>query len=127
MRRPRLRTVLVALLVVVAALGAGFAWYVQPQALLPEAAASLASTPDVAFTNRDGLLEWAPASGDYAVGLIVYPGAKVPPAAYGPLVQEIAAAGYLVVITPMPFNFAVFDIGAADKVMPLESIPAEIV
>lgn len=115
MRRPRKRTVLAIVLAVIVALVGGFLWYVQPQPLLPEAAASMASTADVVFTNRDGLLEWAPADGDYSIGLVVYPGAKVPPEAYGPLAQEIAASGYLVVITPMPFNFAVFNIGAADR------------
>jgi pimeloyl-ACP methyl ester carboxylesterase len=114
MRRPRRRTVGFALLAVVLVLVAGFAWYVQPQPLLPEATASLASTPDVTFTRADGRLEWAPAGGGYDAGLIVYPGAKVPPEAYGPLAQRIAAAGYLVVITPMPFNLAVLGVGAAD-------------
>ncbi len=114
MRRPRRRTVGIALLVVLAALVAVGAWYVQPQPLLPEATASLASTPEVTFVENDGRLEWSPADGDYSTGLIVYPGGKVPPEAYGPLAQQIAAAGYLVIITPMPFNLAVFDIAAAD-------------
>ena len=121
MHRPRLRTVgiasLVALLVVLVVGVAGFLWYVQPQPLLPEATASLASTPEVAFTEADGRLEWAPTDGDYSTGLVVYPGGKVPAAAYGPLAQEIAGHGYLVVITPMPFNLAVFGIGAADGVI----------
>jgi Alpha/beta hydrolase family len=116
-RRPRKRTVGVSILVVLAVLlavgVAAFAWYVQPQPLLPEAEASLASTPEVTFTSVDGRLEWAPADRSYTTGLVIYPGGKVPAAAYGPLAQEIAAAGYLVVITPMPFNLAVFDIGAA--------------
>ena len=47
MRRPSRRTVGVVLLVLVAVLVGGFAWYVQPQPLLPEATASLASTPEV--------------------------------------------------------------------------------
>ena len=41
----------------------------------------------------------------------------MPPEAYGPLAQDIAGHGYLVVITPMPFNLAVFGIGAADGVI----------
>lgn len=121
MSRPRTRTVglsvLVALGIVIAVAVAGFAWYVQPQQLLAEAGASLASTDDVSFTAVDGRLEWAPADGDYSTGLVIYPGGKVPPEAYGPLAREIAAAGYLVAITPMPFNLAVFDIAAADAVI----------
>ena len=120
MRRMRRRTVgaiLVVLLIVLTVLGGGFAWYVQPQPLLPEATASLASTPEVTFAEADGRLEWEPADGAYDTGLIVYPGGKVPAEAYGPLAQDIAADGYLVVITPMPFNLAVFGIGAADGVI----------
>ena len=114
MRRPRRRTVVIVLAALVIALVAAFAWYVQPQPLLPEASASLASTDTVTFTANDGRLEWAPADGDYDTGLIVYPGAKVPAAAYGPLAQAIAAEGYLVIVTPMPLNFAVLGIDAAN-------------
>jgi hypothetical protein len=116
-RRPRRRTVGIGLVVLLAALVGAFAWYVQPQPLLPEATASLASTPAVAFAEADGRLEWSPTGGGYDTALIVYPGGKVPPEAYGPLAQAIAGAGYLVVITPMPFNLAVFGIGAADGVI----------
>ena len=117
MRRPRRRTVGIALLVLLAVVVGGFAWYVQPQPLLPEATASLASTPEVTFTAAADGLEWAPSAGGHETGLIVYPGGKVPPEAYGPLAQDIAGHGYLVVITPMPFNLAVFGIGAADGVI----------
>jgi hypothetical protein len=48
---------------------------------------------------------------------VVYPGGKVPPAAYGPLAQAIAGEGYLVAIVEFPFNLAVFDIDAADPVL----------
>jgi dienelactone hydrolase len=68
----------------------------------------------VVFAELDGRLEWAPADGDYATGLVVYPGGKVPAAGYGPLARSIAAEGYLVIVAPMPFNLAVFGIGAAD-------------
>ena len=114
MRRPRLRTVGLVLLVLVALAGAGWLWYTQPQPLLPEATASLASTPTVTFSENQGRLEWAPADGSYRTGLVIYPGGKVAAAGYGPLAQAIAGQGYLVIITPMPFNLAVFGIGAAD-------------
>lgn len=117
MTRPRRRTVGLALLAVmgiVLALGVGaFAWYVQPQPLLPEATASLASTSEVAFTDAGDRLEWAPADGSYDTGLVLYPGGKVPAAAYGPAAQMIASEGYLVVVPQMPFNLAVFNIDAA--------------
>ncbi len=113
LHRPRRRTVGLALLVVIALAVAGWLWYTQPQPLLPEAAASLASTPEVTFAEVDGRLEWAPSDRHYDAGLVIYPGGKVPAAAYGPLAQAIAAEGFLVMITPMPFNLAVFGIDAA--------------
>lgn len=117
LRRPRRRSVLAVLGVLVLVLGAAGAWVTAPQPLLPEATAALASTAEVAFTEVDGRLEFAPASGAPAAGLIVYPGGKVPPAAYAPLARTIAAAGYLVVVVPVPLNLAVLDIAAADPVV----------
>ncbi|MEC9072061.1 MAG: alpha/beta hydrolase, partial [Myxococcota bacterium] len=39
-------------------------------------------------------------------GFIFYPGAQVDPRAYAPVAQRIAAHGFLVVVVPMPGNFA---------------------
>ncbi len=115
--RPRRRTVaLVLLAMVVVVVGAG-AWYLQPQPLLPQAQDSLGATPDTAFVKVGDRYEWSPPSSHYSIGLIVYPGAKVPPAAYGPLAQRIAAHGYLVAVVSMPFNMAVLDINAAKPVI----------
>jgi pimeloyl-ACP methyl ester carboxylesterase len=102
----------VAIVAVIAVIG--WFWYTQPQPLLAEATASLASTAEVTFVENGGRLEWSPADNDYATALVIYPGGKVPAAAYGPEAQAIAAEGYLVIVTPMPFNLAVFGIGAAD-------------
>ena len=95
-----------------------FLWWAQPQALLPEATAALVSTPEATFTqDSDGRLTYRPASGEPTIGLVLYPGGKVPPAAYAPQAQAIAAQGYLVAIVPVPFNLAVFDIDAAQSVI----------
>lgn len=117
LHRPRWRTIAIAALAVVAVLVVGLAWWLQPQPLLPEAQASLGATPDTAFEKVGDRYEWSPPSKHYSVGLVVYPGAKVPPAAYGPLAQRIAAHGYLVVVVAMPFNLAILDINAARPVM----------
>lgn len=50
------------------------------------------------------------------IGLIFYPGAKVEYSAYAPLMRALAERGYLAVVVEMPFNFAFFNIGAADGV-----------
>ena len=112
-----LRVALIVLAILAVVGVAGWIWYTQPQPLLPEATASLASTPDVTFADGDGRLEWSPAGEAPSTGLVIYPGGKVPPAAYGPLAQQIAGEGYLVTIVEMPFNLAVFGIDAADEVV----------
>jgi dienelactone hydrolase len=54
-------------------------------------------------------------------GLIFYPGGKVMPEAYAPLLLQIAASGHPVVLCRMPLNLAVFKIGAAADVFAMRS------
>jgi hypothetical protein len=104
--------------VLVAILLGWFAWYIQPQPLLPEATAALASTPAATFTQGDdGRLTYTPTGLVPSTGLILYPGGKVPPAAYAPAARAIAEAGHLVVVVPVPFNLAIFGIDAAAPVI----------
>jgi len=44
-------------------------------------------------------------------GLIFQPGAKVDPRAYVPLLKQVAAAGYLVVVVEQPYSIGFFAIG----------------
>jgi hypothetical protein len=106
--------VLVALVALVAIGIGGFLWYAQPQPLLPEATAALASTPAATFDEGpDGRLTYAPTAREPRTGLVLYTGGKVPPAAYAPAARAIAEQGYLVMIVPAPFNLAILDTGAA--------------
>lgn len=50
------------------------------------------------------------------VGVVFYPGAKVEYTAYAPLMRDLAARGYLAVVVEMPFNFAFFNVNAANEV-----------
>ena len=50
-------------------------------------------------------------------GIILYPGAKVDPAAYVPLANEFAEKGYYCVIAKMPFNLAFFGTNKASELM----------
>ena len=127
-RRPRRRAriarlfgivVLAVVVLAVVVVGvAGFLVYAQPQPILPEASAALASTADVEVSTAGRDLVFRPIGVAPTVGLILYPGGKVPPAAYAPAAHEIVAvSGALVEIVDVPFNFAVFDIDAASRVI----------
>lgn len=118
MTRSRILKALGATLLTVLVVGVfGFLWYAQPQPLLPEATAALASTERATYDGSDGLITYTPTAGTPTTGLILYPGGKVPSAAYAPQARAIAESGYLTVIVSVPFNFAVFDIGAAQPVI----------
>lgn len=49
------------------------------------------------------------------IGLIFYPGGKVEFEAYIPIFKEISEYGITCILVEMPFNLAVFDVKAADK------------
>lgn len=53
---------------------------------------------------------------DNKIGLVFYPGGKVEAIAYLPLLFQLSEQGITCVLTEMPFNLAVFDTKAADKV-----------
>lgn len=79
-----------------------------PEALAVMADSSIVTAIDggVAFGDRNA-----------KTGFIFYPGGKVEYTAYAPLIQLVAEGGVFCVITEMPFNLAVFDSKAAEKVM----------
>jgi len=96
----------------------GFLWWARPQPLLPEAVAALSSTSAARYeAGSDGRLTWTPTAAEPTIGLVLYTGGKVPPAAYAPAARAIAEQGYLVAIVPAPFNLAILDADAADRVI----------
>jgi len=96
----------------------GFLWWARPQPLLPEAVAALSSTSAARYEGGpDGRLTWTPTAAEPTIGLVLYTGGKVPPAAYAPAARAIAEQGYLVAIVPAPFNLAILDADAADRVI----------
>ena len=64
-------------------------------------------------------------NGDYMVftpekpkcGFVFYPGGKVEYTAYAPLMIALAREGFFCVLMKMPFNLAVFDMGAAEDII----------
>lgn len=54
---------------------------------------------------------------DKHTAILFYPGGKVEPEAYTPLMIKLTQAGYTCILFKMPFNLAVFDANAATKVV----------
>ena len=75
---------------------------------------NLASTESLPVEQGNGYLAFGDPNAQ--VGLVFYPGAKVEYSAYAPLMRDLAERGYFAVVAQMPFNFAFFDINAADRV-----------
>lgn len=104
-------------LIVIALIFGGFsAWAFSAAQPMPEALAALEESTRVDVQNGDFLV-FSPIGSQPDSGLIIYPGARVDYRAYAPLANQIAQAGYLVVIVPMPFNLAVFGIDKAEGVI----------
>jgi pimeloyl-ACP methyl ester carboxylesterase len=83
---------------------------------MPEALAALQSD-DVVTVSQADWIEFAPTGGNPITGLLFYPGGRVDARAYAPPARELAAQGYLVAITPMPFNLAILDPERANAVI----------
>ena len=79
------------------------------------AISALESTDKVTIT-QDKWIVFEPVE-ETDIGLIFYPGGLVEPAAYAPILSQIAENGVLVIITPMPLNLAILNTGAANAVI----------
>lgn len=116
-RRPsRRRWLLLLLLIPVLAVAGFVGWASAAAAPLAEAQTALQPDAQVMVTTSPWLV-FQPVGGTAQTGLIFYPGAKVAPAAYAPAAHQLAAAGYLVAIVPMPLNLAIFDADRATAVI----------
>ena len=71
-------------------------------------------------TLADGSIAFVPAHP--TAGLIFYPGGKVQPEAYAPLLERCAGQGILCVLVKPLFNLAILDTNAADGIQ--EQFPA---
>lgn len=108
----RLTTVLASLL-----LAAALVW-LRPFPAEPEVdLASVGQDVSVDITTSYNRIDLAPVARRATGGMVFYPGARVDPRAYVPLLTPVAAAGYRVVIVKPPFNLAVVSAGAADRIV----------
>lgn len=77
---------------------------------------TLASDGNEVQTQGNIMVFYPDSVKDNGTGLIFYPGGKVEPTAYVPLLTKLSQNGITCVLVKMPFNLAVFDVGAADSV-----------
>ena len=113
--RPQHIALLVVLLIVVAVTIATAIWLIpyQPSA---EATAALHSTSAVTVTQNDEMIAFVPRVQAH-IGLIFYPGAKVVPAAYAIIMEQLAEHGYATFIAKMPLNIAFLGQNRADDII----------
>lgn len=115
-RKLRFRLVVPMALVLSLVVGGGalyFSNYYHADATALEAAVS---TDDVEVRALStGELAFVPH--DPVAGLVFYPGAKVQPEAYAPLLRSYAERDVLCVLVRPPLNFALFDVNAAAAAM----------
>ncbi len=82
------------------------------------ALAALASTESVSVALKPYGIEFAP-KGKIKGGLVFYPGARVDHRAYAPVLNQVAARGYLVALLWAPFNLATTKQNKAAEVLAL--------
>ena len=112
-----LKWVGLGLIIIVALAIIGFViWGSTPSRPMPEALAALQSDAKVQVETGPWIT-FRPVGVQPTAGLIFYPGGHVDPRAYAPMLRQIAERGYLVVLTPMPLNLAVFGVNRADQVI----------
>jgi predicted esterase len=107
---------LTLLLLAAALIVVGSQWLTDERAPLPAAIDALQSDGLVKVT-REPWLTFAPTQGTPDTGFIFYPGGRIDPRGYAPLMKAIAAEGYLVAVPEMPLNIAAFRPNVADEIM----------
>lgn len=112
---------LILLLIIIG--GGLFTFYIVQNTAAPTspAIAAMSSNTAVRVSPTNGWVLFEPQNSQPTTGFIFYPGGLVEHEAYAPHLRDIAAQGFLVVLTPVPLNLAVFDPDAALPV--LEAYP----
>jgi predicted esterase len=107
---------LILLLLVVALSFLVIRWVTSERQPLPEAVEALDSDVLVKVAQEPWLV-FAPAQSTPDTGFIFYPGGRIDPRGYAPLMKAIAAEGYLVVVPEMPLNIAAFRPNIAGEII----------
>lgn len=109
-----LKITLISIISLVIILAVSFLLYVSGYSHADDVA-MIVMTNDKTITT-DGRLTILSPTIPSDTGLIFYPGGKVEDIAYIPILEKVRQNGITCVLVKMPFNLAVFDINAADKV-----------
>ena len=119
-KKKRMKRVLIAIVTLIVAFAVAFAVYVSDYYHADETALAAVADEDGAAdrvtvqTLVGGEIAFVP---EHSIaGLIFYPGGKVQPEAYAPLLTMCAREGILCVLVKPPFNLAIFDTDAADGI-----------
>jgi hypothetical protein len=90
--------------------------YLVPLPATADAIASMSGDAAVRFESSPTRIVLTPSAAHQA-GLVFLPGAKVDPRAYVPLLTQVSAAGYLVVIVKEPYDIGFLSTGEPAKVV----------
>jgi hypothetical protein len=119
-KHKKLRIVLFSILAFLILLTGGFYIYTLDYYRADDTAASAMAATDVTIVSAGSDFVFYPAADkDLHTALIFYPGGKVEYTAYTPLLVQLTQEGLTCVLVKMPFNLAVFDSNAADKIYQL--------
>lgn len=97
------------------AIAAFVAWGLTPLGPTDTALSALESGDGVSVAQTSAGYEFAPTGVEATSALVFYPGGHVDARSYAPLARDLAAAGRLVIITPMPLSLAVLSPNAARR------------
>ncbi|WP_130011154.1 alpha/beta hydrolase [Serinicoccus sediminis] len=117
-RRSRwMQVVGAAVAIVLSLLVLGVLGWLRPFGASPQAVALMDGTPEVEVTDAASRITLTPTAAAPTTGLVFQPGARVDPRAYLPLLSEVAADGYLVVVVKQPFDIGFTAVGAPERVV----------
>lgn len=108
------KIILIAILSILAILTVTFFIYVSDYYRADDVAGAVMQSDDTIRVQGNLTILTPATPSDTA--LIFYPGAKVEDTAYLPILEKLRQNGITCVLVKMPFNMAIFDPNAADKV-----------
>jgi dienelactone hydrolase len=96
--------------------GAFVVWATSTNPVMNTDMDALQSDAHVQVTQAPWIV-FEPKNTDPDTGVIFYPGGKVDPRAYAPIMHSLAKEGYLTIVVPMPLNLAFTSINKAEEVV----------